>query len=216
MFTAAHHFSLSCTTWIIQSMPCPLILYLSGCPVVSVLQFTAAHHFSPVVSVLQFTPSEEDWGTVPWNVAHWFFLCVCVCVLSPEMILRLWKQTEGGVYLVTKQSVTNWLISVIVPALSHTVTDHCYRRIINWYKRSCKMNKIAPAIPWRSSTAFTNRCTVRIQRSLITPYGHCEVKLHQCKIIKCINQSEHNCINKSGTCSIYSINYMFRPLHWPS
>ena len=36
------------------------------------------------------------------------------------------------------------------------------------------------------------------------------------KIIKCIKWSEHNCINKSGTWSIYSINYMFRPLHWPS
>jgi len=32
----------------------------------------------------------------------------------------------------------------------------------------------------------------------------------------CVNQSEHNCICKSGTWSIYSINYMFRPLHWPS
>jgi hypothetical protein len=32
------------------------------------------------------------------------------------------------------------------------------------------------------------------------------------KIIKCINQSEHNCIKNSGTWSIYSINYMFRPL----
>jgi len=38
----------------------------------------------------------------------------------------------------------------------------------------------------------------------------------QYKIIKYINKSEHNCINKSGTCSIYSINYMFPPLHWPS
>jgi hypothetical protein len=34
--------------------------------------------------------------------------------------------------------------------------------------------------------------------------------------VQCINQSEHYCINKSGTWSIYTINYMFQPLHWPS
>jgi hypothetical protein len=32
----------------------------------------------------------------------------------------------------------------------------------------------------------------------------------------CINQSEHNYISTNGTQIIYSINYMFRPLHWPS
>ena len=37
-----------------------------------------------------------------------------------------------------------------------------------------------------------------------------------CKIIKYINQSEYSFISQSGTWSIYSINYMFRPLHWPS
>jgi hypothetical protein len=32
-----------------------------------------------------------------------------------------------------------------------------------------------------------------------------------CKIIKCIDQSEQNCIDRSGTWSIYSISYMLRP-----
>jgi hypothetical protein len=31
-----------------------------------------------------------------------------------------------------------------------------------------------------------------------------------------VNHSEHNSISTNGTQSIYSINYMFRPLHWPS
>jgi hypothetical protein len=31
-----------------------------------------------------------------------------------------------------------------------------------------------------------------------------------------VNLSENNCIKKSGIWSIYTINYMFRPLHWPT
>ena len=71
----------------------------------------------------------------------------------------------------------------------------------------------ASSISWGVLNHSVFLCT---QQLVTNQCGPRQSKITNCEIIKCINQSEHNCISTNGTCSIYSINYMFRPLHWPS